>query len=95
MQESLFVDENDRNTGGGIIQGTRDTLPLFINPSTGELLVEIQPIGTDGIAISPRNLNIDENERNVGGAVTDDANKFIIPLTVSMHADVPCLRIET
>ncbi len=66
-----------------------------MNPSTGELLVEIHAVDTDGTAIAPRNLNIDENHRNVGGAVTNDANQFITPITVSMHQDLPCLRIET
>lgn len=93
--ENLAIDENSRSTGGGIIQGTRDTLPLFVNPSTGELLVEIIPTGTVGTAIAPRNINIDENSRNVGAGVTDDANLDIIPLTIAMHVDLPCLRIET
>lgn len=95
MQENLAIDHNDRNVGGGIIQGTRETLPFFINPSTGELLVEIIPTSSDGTAIAPKNLNIDENMRNVGGAVTDDANEFITPLTVNVRGNVPCLRIET
>lgn len=95
MQEQLAIDENTRNTGGGVIQGTSFTLPTFVNPSTGELLVEIIPTGTVGTAITPRNLNIDENHRNVGGGLTDDANLFITPLTVAMHLDLPCLRIET
>ena len=95
MQENLAIDENDRNIAGGIIQGTRLTLPCFIDPSSGRLLVEIIPVADAGSAISPRNLNIDENMRNVMGAVTDDSNEFITPLTVDMILDLPCLRIET
>ena len=91
--ENLGIDNNTRNTGGGIIQGTDYTLPLFVN-SSGELLVEIIPTGTVGAIISPQNLPIDENGRNCAGAVTDDSNETIIPLTVAMHVDVPCLRIE-
>lgn len=93
--ENLGIDENTRNTGGGIIQGTSQTLPIFINPSTGELLVEIIPANTDGTSIAPRNLAIDGNHRNIGGAITDDANEDIIPLTCSLRIDLPCLRIET
>lgn len=92
--ENLGIDENTRSTGGGIIQGTRDTLPFFINPSTGELLVEIIPTAVAGTIINRNILNIDENYRNVGGGVTDDANEDIIPLTVVEHVDLPCLRIE-
>lgn len=92
--ENLGIDENTRNTGGGIIQGTDLTLPFFVNPITGELLVEIHP-SSAGTTIAPRNLNIDENHRNVAGAITNDANKSITPLTVNMHIDLPCLRIET
>lgn len=93
--ENLEIDQNTRNTGGGSIYGTSLTFPLCINPSTGELLVEIHPVNTDGTAIAPRNLNIDENHRNIGGAITNDTNKFITPLTVATHIDLPCLRIET
>jgi hypothetical protein len=92
--ENLGIDENTRNTGGGIIQGTRETLPFFINPSTGELLVEIIPTAVAGTIINRNILNIDENNRNVGGGVTDDANEDIIPLTTVDHVDLPCLRIE-
>ncbi len=92
--QNLAIDENTRNTGGGIIQGTRLTLPTFVNPLTGELLVEVIPTGTVGTTIGPRNLNIDENHRNIGGAITDDSNEFITPLTVAMHLNLPCLRIE-
>ncbi len=91
--ENLGIDENTRNTGGGIIQGTRLTLPTFVNPITGELLVEIIPVASDGLPITPRNLNIDENHRNVGGAITDD-DELITPITVAVHIDLPCLRIE-
>lgn len=93
--ENLGIDENTRNTGGGIIQGTSLTLPFFTNPSTKELLVEIHPVNSDGTVINPRNLNIDENGRNVSGAITDDSNKYIIPLTCNMRQNLSCLRIET
>lgn len=98
--DNLHIDKNDRNTGGGIVQGTDLTLPLFVNPSTGRLLVEIIPVASAGTAIAPRNLNIDGqngkqgNGRNVAGAVTDDANEFITPITCAMHIDLPCVRIE-
>lgn len=93
--ENLGIDKNDRNTGGGIIQGTQNfTLPTFVNPITGELLIEIIPTGTDGTITSQRNLPIDENDRNCAGAVTDDSNETLTPLTVAMHVDVPCLRID-
>lgn len=92
--QNLSIDENNRNTLGGVIQGTNLTLPCFINPSTGELLVEIHTVTSDGTAISPRNLAIDENTRNTLGGITDDSNKNIIPLTANMHLDLPCLRID-
>lgn len=92
--DNLAIDENSRNTGGGIIQGTRLTLPTFVNPNTGELLVEIIPTASDGTIINQRNLPIDENDRNCAGAVTDDSNETIYPLTVIEHANLPCLRIE-
>ncbi len=93
--ENLLTDENTRYTGGGIIQGTSETLPLFINPSTGELLIEIIPTATDGTITSRKNLGIDGNGRSTAGAVTDDSNETIIPLTVVLRKDLPCLRIET
>lgn len=92
--DNLAIDQNERNTGGGVIQGTSQTLPTFINPLTGELLVEIIPTSTDGTIISQRNLPIDENERNCAGAVTDDSDETLIPLTVVMRKDLPCLRID-
>lgn len=92
--DNLHIDQNDRNTGGGVIQGTRLTLPTFINPLTGELLVEIIPTSIDGTITSSRNLPIDENERNCAGAVTDDSDETLYPLTVVMHQNLPCLRID-
>lgn len=93
--DNLGIDANDRNTGGGLIQGTQNmTLPTFIDPLTHMLLVEIIPTAIDGVIIPHRNLPIDENERNCAGAVTDDSNETLYPLTVAMHADVPCLRID-
>ena len=92
--ENLGIDENERNTGGGLVQGTRFVLPTFVNPTTGELLIEIIPTDTDGTITTHRNLPIDENDRNCTGAVTDDSNETITPLTVIMHQDVPCLRID-
>ena len=92
---NLAIDENARQTGGGIVNGTNTILPLFINPSTGELLIEIIPTATDGTIISARNLPIDDNFRNCAGAVTDDSNETIIPLTVIERSGIPCLRVET
>lgn len=92
--ENLGIDENTRNTGGGSIYGTDMTLPIFVNPSTGELLIEIIPTSTAGTSINPRNINIDENNRNIGGAITDDSDENIIPLTTIDRVDLPCLRIE-
>lgn len=93
--ENLTPDANTRNVGGGIVHGASDTLPLFINPSTGELLIEIIPTFSDGSVTDRVNLRIDGNTRNTAGAVTDDSNETIIPLTVVMRNDIPCLRIET
>lgn len=95
MEQNLGIDENSRNTGGGIIQGTRLTLPTFVNPNTGELLIEIIPTGSDGTITTHKNLPIDENSRNCAGAVTDDSNETLTPLTVVTRIDLPCLRIDT
>lgn len=93
--ENLETDGNTRYIGGGIIYGTDLILPLFVNPATGELLIEIIPTGSDGIITTRVNLGIDGNGRNTSGSVTDDSNETIIPLTVNMRSDLPCLRIET
>ena len=83
--ENLGIDNNTRNTGGGIIQGTDYTLPLFVN-SSGELLVEIIPTGTVGAIISPQNLPIDENGRNCARS----RMRSFHPSPVSMERHTGC-----
>jgi len=94
--ENLAIDENERSTGGGMVQGTRQTLPLFVN-SSGELLIEIIPTVLDGTILASQNLPIDENNRNCTGALAVDTftgAESIIPLTVTTIVDLPCLRID-
>jgi len=92
--QNLKPDENTRQIGGGIIQKSGGMiLPFRVNPVNNKLLIEIIP-KTIGAGISPRNIPIDENTRQGGAGVSDDTNKFIIPLTYEEVVDFPCLRVE-
>ncbi len=88
------IDENTRQEGIGLIQGSTNTRPFAIN-SDNELLIEIIPVSDIGtLNITPENIPIDENTRQVGAGVTDDANLDIIPLTCDLIVGVPCVRVE-
>jgi hypothetical protein len=94
--ENLAIDENNRATGGGMVQGTRQTLPLFVNAS-GELLIEIIPVAVAGTVLPAQNLPIDENNRNCAGALAIDTFTglpTITPLTVTTIVNLPCLRVD-
>lgn len=88
-----YIDQNSRNVAIGLIQGTELTLPIAINPSN-ELLIEIIPVGSPLSAFNASNILIDENSRQVAGAITDDSNETITPLTVDEIVGLPCVRVE-
>lgn len=90
------IDSNSRNVGLGYVQGTNNmVLPLAINPTTKELLIEVIPIGSPLAPFNGLNrLKIDGNTKNVAGGVTDDSNQDITPLTVDLIAGLPCVRVE-
>ena len=97
------IDQNSRQVGLGFVQGT-DTpstvfannliLPFSIN-SSNELLIEVIPIAVplDPFA-APARMKIDQNSRQIGGAITDDSNKTITPVTVDLILTLPCVRVE-
>lgn len=91
---SSYIDENTKNVGLGMIQGTSDAIPLTVDPITLELRVEIIPINSGGTSIGTQNIDIDENTHQVAAAVTDDSNEDIIPLTVNEIVGLPCLRVD-
>lgn len=90
-----YIDENTKNVGLAKAPDVYPSVvPLSINPLTGELRVEVIPTGSDGTIISYENIPIDENTHQVAGAVTDDSNEDIVPLTVTDILGVNCLRID-
>lgn len=89
-----YIDQNTKNVGFGMIQGTKQVLPITVVPNTNELRIEIIPSSTAGSIIPTRNINLDENTHQITAAVTDDSQQEIIPLTVVEVVNVPCLRIE-
>lgn len=91
-----YIDENTKNVGLGKSRArSQAAVPLLVNPATGELLVEIIPITDDGTIITRLNIPIDENTHQVSGAITDDSDQTITPLTVEETKGVTCLRVET
>lgn len=88
-----YIDDNTKNVGLGMVHGSTDIIPITINANTLELRVEIIPINSGGTIISS-NIPIDENTHQISGAVTDDANETITPLTVNEIAGIPCLRVD-
>jgi hypothetical protein len=91
---SNYIDQNMRNVGIAYIQGTDNmTIPLAIS-AINELLIEVIPIPNPLSAFNASNIKIDENTKNVAGAVTDDSNQTIIPLTTDSIAGLPCVRVE-
>lgn len=88
-----YIDENTKNVGLGLVQGTSIVLPLRINTSD-ELLVEIIPVGSPLGNLNASGLKIDGNTKNVAGGVTDDLNQDITPLTVDEIVGLPCVRVE-
>ncbi len=88
------IDQNTRNVGLGYVQGTKDmVLPLRVNGANNKLRIEIVPKPLTGTGVA-RNLFIDGNTKNVGGAITNDSNEVITNLTVDEVVAFPCLRIE-
>lgn len=89
------IDQNNRMVGKAEANAVNDILPLIVNPATGKLKIEIIPRTLDPFVVNKENLPIDENARNIGGAITNDANQTITPLSVDLISGVGCLRIET
>lgn len=88
------IDENTRNIGLGFVQGTKSiTLPFQIN-SSGELLIEVIPIGDPLSPLNASRIHLDENTHQIAAAVTNDSNETIIPLTVDIIVGLPCVRVE-
>lgn len=88
-----YIDQNTRNVGLGLVHGTDMVLPFTVT-ALNELRIEIIPINSGGTIVSHETIPIDENTRNVGAAVTDDANETITPLTINTIVDFPCLRVD-
>lgn len=88
-----YIDQNSRNVGFGLIQGTDLTMPFAINASD-ELLIEIIPVGSPLSALNASGISIDGNGRQIAGAITDDINETITPLTVDEIVGLPCVRVE-
>lgn len=89
----MEIDQNSHVAGLGYTPDIDQVFPLLVNPATGELLVEIIPVASDGTAISTRNIPVDGNGRQASAAVLDSTEK-IIPLTVDVIQNVNCLRID-
>ncbi len=95
----MQIDQNNRIVGLGYVQGTHDAiLPLSCDPDNEDrLLIEIVPVGSLSMFV-PNHMATDGNTRNTAGAVSDDANETIIPLTVELlgggNSPHPCLRTE-
>ena len=88
------IDQNTKNVGLGYVQGTLDmVLPLTINASN-ELLIEVIPVGNPLSALVASRIHLDENTHQIAGAVTDDANEIITPITVDEIVGLPCVRVE-
>ncbi len=88
------IDENTHQVGLGLVQGSIDTKSFAINTSN-ELLIEIIPVADIGtLAFTPENIRLDENTRQIAAGVSNDSNQDIIPLTVDLVIDLPCVRVE-
>ncbi len=89
------IDENTKGLLYGYVHGTAGmVLPARVNPANNKLLIEIIPVVSIGTIVPSQNIPIDENTKNVGAALTNDANLNIIPLTVDEIVGFPALRIE-
>ena len=88
-----YIDANSRNTAFGLIHGSQLTKEISMNDSTKRILIEVIPVA----ALTPlvaSGIAIDANGRQIAGAVTDDANETITPLTVDEIVGLPCIRVE-
>ncbi len=73
-----------------------DTHKLLVgNAANFKLRIEILPRTLSALVPNVVNLPIDENSVAVAGAVTDDINETITPLTCDVEGGIPFLRIET
>ncbi len=91
--QNAHIDQNTRQTGIGLVQGSTDTFPFMINPSTNALLIEIIPVASIGaLNINRENIPIDENTRQASAGATDDLD--IIPLTCDSIVGLPVVRVE-
>lgn len=90
------IDHNSRNVGLAYVQGTNNlVLPIAINPVNKKIRIEVVPRSIPHTAFAAGSrMKIDENSKNVAGAVTDDTDQTITPLTVNLIQDFPCLRVE-
>lgn len=88
------IDANSRGIGKGV-QTDRENvaIPLSINPANGKLRMEIVPRSI-GLSNVPNRMPIDANSYNVAGALTNDSDKTLTPLSVDLILGTPCLRIE-
>ena len=66
--------------------------PIAITPD-GKLRIEIIP-RTLSAGDLPNRMPIDANSYNVAGALTDDSNLTLTPLSVDVIIDVPAVRID-
>jgi hypothetical protein len=86
------IDQNTRQAGIGLVQGSTDTYPFSINTSN-ELLIEVIPVDDIGtLNVTRQNIPIDENARQGAAGVTDDF--VIIPLTTDEIVGLPVVRVE-
>ena len=89
----MYIDQNTKNVGLGMVHGTNTVLPLTVN-DLDELRIEIIPINSGGSSIGSQNITIDENTHQVAAGVTDDSNEDIVPLTVNEIVGFPCVRAD-
>lgn len=94
MNRDLAIDENTKNTSGGMVQGTRNVFPFFMDDFTKRLLIEIRAVTSFPPYVAPTQMEIDSNTKNTTGGVSSADGKTIIPLIVDEYAGVPFLRVE-
>lgn len=104
-QSHPTIDNNSVSVGLGTwnrrvyndLKHSYDTFPtpkaISINPSNKALRIEIIPRTLSGTQV-PERMPIDNNSYSVAGALTNDANLTITPLSVDVIIDIPALRAD-
>ena len=67
--------------------------PIAINPVTKKVKIEVIP-KTLSAPIIPDRMPIDANSNHVAGALTDDSDETLTPLSIELVEYIPALRVD-